>query len=387
MATNLISLVMQFMTPDVIARIASALGLDQGDAKKAITASVPALLAGLAGLAAKPGGARQLSDALSRQQPGVIESVKNIIGGPAEQAFVDTGSNALSSLLGSFTMRGLAGSIARFAGTSESASRSLLGMLGPVVLGALGQQQRSMGLDANGITDLLTSQQGQIVQAIPSGLADELDGAGLLDLFDGSARNTVAAATASVRRFGQASERTIDDASQSAYATRSAAASLWPFGLAAGLVLLAALAWYFVGNHGDERVAEAPASATQPSDQPRATVGLATQNLVVGGLDLSRQVNSSLSGLTAALTGITDVASAQDALPKIRDATAQLDRINTLAAQLPADGKRALARLIAAAMPAINQLCDKALAVPGVGGVAKPAIDELRERLDSIARA
>jgi len=384
MATNLISLVMQFMTPDVVARIASALGLDQDDAKKAITASVPALLAGLAGLAAKPAGARQLSDALSRQQPGVIESVKNIIGGPGEQAFVDTGSNALSSLLGSFTMRGLAGSIARFAGTSESASRSLLGVLGPVVLGALGQQQRSMGLDANGLAEMLASQQSQIVQAIPSGLADELDGAGLLDLFDASPRNITAAATSSVRHFGHARARATADASEAAYATRSTAVSLWPFGLAAGLIALAALAWYFVGNYGNERFAEqAPPTAAQP----RATFGAATPSLVVGGLDLSSQVNTSLNGLNAALTGITDIASAQEALPKIRDATAQLDRINTLAEQLPADGKRAFARLIAAAMPTINQLCDRALAVPGVGGVAKPAIDELRARLDSIARA
>jgi hypothetical protein len=49
MATNLVSLVMQFLTPDTIAKIASALGLDRMVAQKAITGAVPAILSGLAG--------------------------------------------------------------------------------------------------------------------------------------------------------------------------------------------------------------------------------------------------------------------------------------------------------------------------------------------------
>jgi hypothetical protein len=32
-------------------------------------------------------------------------------------------------------------------------------------------------------------------------------------------------------------------------------------------------------------------------------------------------------------------------------------------------------------------MCDKVIATPGVGAVAKPTIDELRARLDSLARA
>jgi len=385
MATNLVSLVMQFMTPDVIARIASALGLDDDIAKKAITAAVPALLAGLAGLAAKPGGARQLADALSRQQPGVTESVKNIIGGPEQHAFVETGSNSLSGLLGSFTTRGLAGSIARFAGISESAGKSLLGVLGPMVLGVLGQQQRSLGLDASRTANLLTSQQNEIVQAIPAGLADELDGAGLLDLFDGSAGNAVAAATASVRQFGHAPARRTAGAMQATHDARSTAASMWPFFLA-GFVVLAALAWYFLGGHGGDQVAE-QTRPTQPAEQASATTGAAVPSLTVGGLDLSNQLNASISAARNALSGITDVASAEAALPRIRDATAQLDRVDALAAQLPAEGRSALARLIAATTPTINQLCDKALAIPGVGDIAKPTIDDLRARLDTLARA
>jgi hypothetical protein len=37
-------------------------------------------------------------------------------------------------------------------------------------------------------------------------------------------------------------------------------------------------------------------------------------------------------------------------------------------------------------MPTINQMCDKVLTMPG-GDVAKPAIDELRSKLDTLSRA
>ena len=54
MAANLVSVVMQFLTPDMIAKIASALGLDRSVAQKAIGGAVPALLASLADVAVTP---------------------------------------------------------------------------------------------------------------------------------------------------------------------------------------------------------------------------------------------------------------------------------------------------------------------------------------------
>jgi len=54
MAINLVSLITQFLTPDMIARIASALGVDRNNTQTAIGAAVPGLLAGLTGVAAHP---------------------------------------------------------------------------------------------------------------------------------------------------------------------------------------------------------------------------------------------------------------------------------------------------------------------------------------------
>ena len=181
-------------------------------------------------------------------------------------------------------------------------------------------------------------------------------------------------------------------------ATRSDAMAQLPFFLIA-LVALAALAWYFLSSRSAEEVAEqirAPAkqaaeqtraTVTQATEQARVTTGLATADITVGGVDLAKRVNASVGNLTAALSGITDAASAQAALPRIQEAAAEFDKVKTLAAQLPAERKRTLAMLIAGIAPTINQLCDKVLATPGVGPVAKPAIDEVRMRLDTLTRA
>lgn len=50
MAVNLVSLVMQFLTPDMIGRVAAALGLDRSPVQSAIGVAVPGLLAGLVAL-------------------------------------------------------------------------------------------------------------------------------------------------------------------------------------------------------------------------------------------------------------------------------------------------------------------------------------------------
>src|ERR1700744_6621426 len=69
MAANLVSSVMQCLTPDLVAKIARTLGIDPELAQKVVTSAVPAILARFGGRAAKPAGAQQLSNALEQQHP------------------------------------------------------------------------------------------------------------------------------------------------------------------------------------------------------------------------------------------------------------------------------------------------------------------------------
>jgi hypothetical protein len=48
---------------------------------------------------------------------------------------------------------------------------------------------------------------------------------------------------------------------------------------------------------------------------------------------------------------------------------------------------KAVAETFAAIRPSLDQLLDKALAIPGVGAVIKPAVDAIRAKLDTLATA
>jgi hypothetical protein len=238
-------------------------------------------------------------------------------------------------------------------------------------------------MDASGLAAMFASQKDQIASAIPSGLADRLSNAGLINTIDSGIRGATGAAADAAGSVGRTAERTIAGASQAAYGmSRTTSRPMWPY-LLSLLAVLGGLGWYFLSNTDESKVAE---RVTPMADGPRGTVGLAPSTPTAGGVDLANQVGTSLGSLRTALAGITDTASAQAALPKIQDAKAQLDKISSLANQLPPDARKTFGTLVKAAMPAITNLCDKVLAMPGASTVAKPAIDQIRTQLDTLAK-
>jgi hypothetical protein len=379
MATNLVSSIMQFLTPDMVAKIARMLGIEPDVAQKVVSAAVPAILASFAGLAAKPAGAQQLSETLEQQRPDMLSQITSAIGGPDQKAIADTGSSLLSTLLGGSGLNGLVSAVSNFAGVNQNAGKSVLGLIAPMVMGALGQQQRSGGLDAKGLANLLSSQKDQIAGAMPSGLANMLGARGVLDALDGNLRRGAdTASTAAGRMAGTVSD-TAMGAGQVAYAAaRRPLAASWPLWIL-GLVVLGGLGWYFLGDR-EQQLAE----------QTRGLINKATEDVATNTpnvADVSADLTASVDSVRKTLQGITDPASARAALPKLQQATDKLDKINSLAAQLPPNSRRELASLVEASMPALNRLCDQALSNPQIAGLAKPAIDALRAKLQSLAQA
>jgi len=233
-------------------------------------------------------------------------------------------------------------------------------MLAPIVMGTIGQQQGTRSLDAGGIASLLSSQKDNIVAALPAGFANLLGGTGLLDSLGGAAR-TATAAAGQTARVTTSAARAIGDTGQ-----RAAAVSLnWLYWLIPLLAIVALLIYFFA--RPAEQVVQ-PSVPTIPS-------------LTVGGLDIGKQVTDSITNLRTTLTGITDVSSAQTALPKLREVTAQIDRVDGLLGQLSPEQRKVLAGVVNPLMPSLNQLFDKVLAIPGVAELLKPTIDALRAKL------
>jgi hypothetical protein len=379
MATNLISLAMQYLTPDVISRITSVLGLDRNSTQSAIAAAVPALFAGLSGAATKPSGAQNLVDTI-RQQPGVPDNFANIIGSGDQSSLLDQGSTLLKSVLGGQDQSALAGAVSKFAGIGQGASNSLLAMLAPVAIGAIGKQLGGRNLDVGSLTGLLASQKDQIAQALPGGFGKLLAGTGLLDSLSGATSSASAAASQATRaagaaanqaaQFGSSAARMAGDAGQRVAGAATSAIPTWTYWVLP-LLVIGGLIWYLMANRTEEA-----------SVQPAAT---AAQSVVVGGVDIGKRLSDSVNSLRTSLLGVTDVASAKAALPRVQAVTAQVEEINGMLGRLSPDQRKVIAGMTAPANESLNQLFSKVTAIPGVAEVLKPAADRLRTRLADLA--
>jgi hypothetical protein len=172
MTDNLVSAISRFLTPDLIGKMASVSGLDRGTTQSAVGACVPAILSSLADLAAKPGGARQLADTIAEQPSGMLSNLAQTLGTGGMSP--EKGSGLLSSLLGGGVLNTLVSTLSRFVGIGEGSTRTLMGLLAPVVLGVLGREQRAAGLETGGLARMLMGQKDQISAAMPVGLSDLL---------------------------------------------------------------------------------------------------------------------------------------------------------------------------------------------------------------------
>jgi hypothetical protein len=365
MAANLVSLVMQFLTPDMIGRIATALGLDRNKVQSAITGAVPALLAAFSNTATQPGGPQKLADS-ARQQAGTLGNLASVLAAGGESSLLQKGSQMLSSLVGSQNQNALTDAIGRFTGLGQSASGSLLGMLAPIVMGTIAKHQGATGsLDATGIDHLFASQKDNIADALPSGLSGLLSGTGLLNSL-GDAAGTATAAGGEAMR--EASATRLVDAARQRGAGSASAPSNWLYWLLP-LAAAAALLIYF---------AVRPTQEVAQQDMTQA------QNAAPEGVDIGKQITNNITSLRTTLDGVTDVASAKAALPKVQEAASQIDRTGGEVGQLSADQRKVLAGLVNPMMPAFNQLCDKVLAIPGVAEVLKPSVDAVKAKLTTL---
>jgi Bacterial protein of unknown function (DUF937) len=380
MAVNIVELTTQALTPQVISRIASALGINPALAQSLVSATVPAVLACLGGVASTPGGAKNIADSVSKQDPDVLTNVVNSIGTAGQGQVVGVGSQILSSLLGSQAVTSLTAAISRFGGANQSAAQTVLGLVTPTVMGTLGQQDPENWSDGTAIGRFFASQKDVIAAALPAGLATALSGSGLLKGMEASLQGGVSSAAAAANAAGARAASTASTATSSAANTASRAAR--EVGAAGGIpswllivgaaVVLALLAWFFLGRSG-EKTAVAP--ATQQS----------TTTSKVDATDLSKQATGTLDELKTTLSAITDADSAKAALPKVTDATGKIDALNGMAGQLPADAKKLFAGQLAPLVTALKDQMDKIAALPGVGDIVKPAFDTLKGKLDALA--
>jgi hypothetical protein len=372
-------MVSEFLTPEIRAMIARVLGLDNSVAGKAISAAIPGILGGLMGSASTPEGADKLFDAVTSQGVGSAQGMASSLGAGGE-SLISKGTSALTSLLGGSAVSTIAGAIGKFAGIGSGAGSSLVGLLAPVVMGALGKVSAQSGLDASGLSSLLASQKANISAALPAGVGDMLKSAGIPG-FSQVASGATATAGSAMRAAQSSMAHAASYVPPPPRAPGMPAWALW----AIPIVALAALALWLLGRN-TEPVQQAAVESGQAATTAMKSDAEPAVQAAVGAVDVKSALQTAFGTVKTTLEGITDSASAQAALPVIKDATTKLGDLGSTIAKLPAAERSPLAALVSTVRPSIDELTKKVLAVPGVDTVAKPAIDQLNAKLDDLAK-
>lgn len=170
---NLMELLQGQMTPQLIAQLAQQLGgADQEKTAMAANGILSTLTGALAKNASTDQGVRSLSDALDRDHDGgVLENFMDLIGGGAQpapqQQRAMNGAGIIKHLLGD-NQGGAMDIVSQMSGLNSNQTGGLMQMLAPMVLGMLGQQKKSQGLDLAGIASMLSGTVAQQKQTNPA---------------------------------------------------------------------------------------------------------------------------------------------------------------------------------------------------------------------------
>ena len=172
--SSILDMLNQQLDGDAVQQISRQLGVDETTASNAISAALPMLLGGLARNTATPQGADALASAVARDHDGgILDNLNGFLGSGANQGL---GTSILGHIFGGRD-NAMANVLGQASGLNLGSAASLLAMLAPLVMGALGKVQRQQGLDSGGLANILQNDHARLEQTSPglSGFTRMLD--------------------------------------------------------------------------------------------------------------------------------------------------------------------------------------------------------------------
>ncbi|MGB5303161.1 MAG: DUF937 domain-containing protein [Gemmatimonadota bacterium] len=160
--------------------LAESIGADESATQNATRAALPLLLGALQRNASSPEGAAALQGALERDHDGsILDSLGDLIGDPSSTS----GAGILKHAFGG-KQRAIEQGVGESSGLSPAQVSRLLTTLAPMVMGMLGKARNERGLDAGGLSDMLTGERRAAESSAPdlaslAGLLIDSDGDGL----------------------------------------------------------------------------------------------------------------------------------------------------------------------------------------------------------------
>lgn len=160
---DIMQLLMNQLSGGAIKQISQQVGADEQTTSQTVGTAVPLLISALAKNSSQPGGADALHKALQDHDGGILDDVMSYLGGNTSSA---NGGAILGHILGN-RQNSVQDAISKQTGMDAASVGRILMMLAPMIMGALGKEQRQSGFDPGKLTGYLNGQHQQAQSTSP----------------------------------------------------------------------------------------------------------------------------------------------------------------------------------------------------------------------------
>lgn len=193
---NLLNIVKDQISGPLASSASGFLGESESNITSALGGIMPGLLGKVSDMASNESGAQGILDMAKGVDTGMLDNISGLFGGGGSgiNALMNSGGGMVDSLLGG-SQAGFLDKIVGLSGISKGSAGSLLKMAAPMLMGLIGKQAMSGGLNASGLMSMLGGQKSFIQKMLPSGMGSVLGlGAGLLGGAADAGKNVVSGA-------------------------------------------------------------------------------------------------------------------------------------------------------------------------------------------------
>jgi hypothetical protein len=350
---NIMDMLKDQLGGQVAKQLGGALGASEEDTGKLLGTSIPAILGSLGKVASTDKGADALSKAMNGMGNSAMGGMGDILGSLVSGKGAAVGGGLLATLFGGKFLDGIAAAISKVTGINASLVKTGLGFIAPMILGGVAKSMKGQPNNAAGVKGYFASQSDNIKQAMPAGFS--------LDSIPG---------------FQSLGQLAPEPTPQAAAPSGGISKLLIPLVLAG---ILAAVFFFMRSNKAGKAVEDAATNATNA-----ATSAMESIPTSLGVDQIKGSLDSAFASMNSKLESITDVASAEAAVPALQESMKGLDTLSTGIKALPTEGKSMIAGLVQSQLDKLNPLIEKISAIPGLGDTIKTLLTSLKEKLTAM---
>lgn len=189
MAFNLIDLVQDQISGQLVKQASGMLGESESGITKALGGVFPAVLGSLINKGTDESTADSMFDLVKSVDPGILGNIGGALGGATDDkpdSIMNLGTGLLSSLMGD-KLGGAVDLVSKLGGIKSGSAMSLFKMATPFLMGLISKKVASDGMGLSGFMSLLTDQKDSVSKMLPAGMGSLMGLSGLM----GSAKDTL----------------------------------------------------------------------------------------------------------------------------------------------------------------------------------------------------